>query len=64
MIPHNARRFHVGYAARRAKGMKTKATSNNPQFQKVPGARKIMAIDATIQTSPITEKMMRSRRLC
>jgi hypothetical protein len=54
--------FALAYAARRAKNMNTKATSNNPQFQKVPGARKIMAIDTTIQARPITEKIMRSRR--
>jgi hypothetical protein len=43
--------------------MKATATNSKPQFQKVPGARKVMAIDSATKTRPITANIRRKLRL-
>jgi hypothetical protein len=50
-------------AARRDRNTKANATNSKPQFQKVPGATKVMAIDSTTKTRPITAKIRRRLRL-
>ena len=49
----------VPYAARRDRNKKTSAANSRPQFQKVPGAMKVMAIDSATNTRPITAQIRR-----
>ena len=48
--------FHL---ARRDRNTNTSATRSKPQFQKVPGATKILPIESTTKTRPIIAKIRR-----
>ena len=51
------------HAARRDRNTKANATNSKPQFQKVPGATKVIVIDSATKTRPIVAKIRRRLRL-